>query len=430
MGELKMYQYFPEMEHLANFKTYLVDLEYRNRDVRVKNISLKDEFFNKYNDLFERINFIDMLMEGFNDELERKSVNYETLTYEEWLLLNDLAIEKLERYSENKRLKEKIDIDIADLIEIVRAYGIYSDMLSKFFPNFKNYLADSTLILKKCEQELNDKLTIKIQPRANNIVEFIWPNAWYITPNGFLYNTNGKHGHKEGNLIYSSYDIMDYLKNNKAIPNECYLDNINKILERRYITYDEFTMYCNLTYELPTVITPAIEQEIERLKKILELDSEEYDKLTTSLNFKWPKYRISYQPNLITLITGYYAAKTYFYKSFAKLNESDKKPELLEKILDLSQGCLEDILVRYSDFSKIETCEKKITTSSMNGIKEFKLYLEKGWDLYIVPKIIYDKENDEIFEMNFKSYFIDKYFDKELSEYNGKGRVLIRDVNC
>jgi hypothetical protein len=66
----------------------------------------------------------------------------------------------------------------------------------------------------------------------------------------------------------------------------------------------------------------------------------------------------------------------------------------------------------------------------MNGIKEFKLYLEKGWDLYIVPKIIYDKEKDDIFEMDFKSYFIDKYFDKELSEYNGKGRVLIRDMNC
>jgi hypothetical protein len=426
-----MYQYFPEMEHLANFKTYLLDKSHYTMigDVSVRNIPLKEEFINKYRDLLERINYINMLMELVNHNLEYDPIIYKNLTYEEIIEFNEYIL----KFNEEKKYENIINIKNWSFIEFLSTYGHYSFYLCKLFPDSK-YLKKSNHILVKELTELVDKNTIKIQPNSNETIEFIWPNAWYITPNGFLYNTNGKRGHKGGNLIYEFESIKHTLENQGNIRNICYSERIKKILESGYILYDEFDDYCHSKYDLITVDTPDILRVRETHKKYLEyfedMKEEEHDLFCHLSYFKLHLYKKSYQKNLITLITGYYAAEESFHNSFAKLNESNKKPELLEKILDLSKDCLEDILVRYSDFSKIETCEKKITTSSMNGIKEFKLYLEKGWDLYIVPKIIYDKENDDIFEMDFNSYFIDKYFDKELSEYNGKGRVLIKDVNC
>jgi hypothetical protein len=423
-----MYKYFSEMDKLANFKTYLVNWTGDiNSDIHVNNIPLEEELFNKYNDLTERIKFASMLLKGFNSDLEIKSFNYKTLSCKEWYEFHELisGIDCLE----DKYIMENLDVNTDDLEKILYKYGIYCSCLSKLFPDFKDYLKESEHILLKCREELNKKSTIKIQSETYEMVEFIWPNAWYITPDGFLYNTNGKDGHKGGNLLYSIYRIIDALENNENIPDFNYSDKIKEILNRGYITYEEFTEYSNSKYALPTIKTPIIESEIKRYKEILKLNEEDLKKLTSSPNFKWPNPRRSYQKNLITLITGYYAAEGALNKSFTKLNDSNKKSELFKKINDLSYGYLEDILVRYSDFSKIESCEKKITTSSLYGIKEFKNYLDKGWDLYIIPKIIYDKEND-IVEVNFDSYFIDKYIDKELNEYNGKGKVLIRGKNC
>jgi hypothetical protein len=430
-----MYKYFPEMEHLANFKTYLLDKRHYNiiGDVSVWNIPLKEEFINKYKDLLEIINYINTLMKLVNHDLEYEPIIYKNLSDEGIIEFNRLIL----KFNEEKEYENIIDINNVGFIwsftEFLRTYVNYSSYLCTLFPDSK-YLNKSHDILFKALRELEDKNTIKIQPNSNETIEFIWPNAWYITPNGFLYNTNGKRGHKGGNLIYEFESIKHTLESQGNIRNICYSERIKKILESGYILYDEFDDYCNSKYDLLTVDTPDIIRVRETYKKYLEyfedMKEEEHDIFCRLSYLKLYLNKKSYQKNLITLITGYYAAEESFHNSFVKLNESNKKPELLEKILDLSQGCLEDILVKYSDFSKIETCEKKITTSSMNGIKEFKLYLEKGWDLYIVPKIIYDKENDDIFEMDFKSYFIDKYFDKELSEYNGKGRVLIRDVNC
>lgn len=65
----------------------------------------------------------------------------------------------------------------------------------------------------------------------------------------------------------------------------------------------------------------------------------------------------------------------------------------------------------------------------MYGIQEFKEYLNHGWSLYIIPKIVYDATLDDVHEMNFSSYFIDCHFDKELSNYEGKGKILIRGKN-
>lgn len=137
----------------------------------------------------------------------------------------------------------------------------------------------------------------------------------------------------------------------------------------------------------------------------------------------------SYQPNIVTLYVGYLNAKMYLYKSFVRLNDSKRKRELLKKVYNLSWRDYNDILIKFCGFHKLETCEKKITTSSLYGVDLFKEYLNLGYDLYIVPPLVYDTYLDDIAEMDFHSYYVDNHFEKVLNAYNGKGRVLVRGKN-
>ncbi len=123
---------------------------------------------------------------------------------------------------------------------------------------------------------------------------------------------------------------------------------------------------------------------------------------------------------------------------FHKLQELDKfilghKKENLDKIYGCSWDVWEkyvNTLIRFSGFHKVESSERKITTASLYGVELFKAYLEKGWDLYIVPPIVYDAYIDDVLELDFHSYYVEKHFDQVLSDYDGKGRVLVRDINC
>ena len=254
----------------------------------------------------------------------------------------------------------------------------------------------------------------------------MWPNAWYITPNGYLYNTGS--GHNEGNLKYPLYNIYNCLKQNREVPNINHYQHIANILKRGYITYNEFEYYSNLMYKLPTIITPEVEHDRESYKKFLEMSKEEMGNLINYSKIKQPSIERSYQKNLITLIIGHLAAESSLYSSFNKINESYHKEKIVNKLQYLTNNDIGDILVRFCGFHKIEsTVDNTITTSSLNGITEFSEYLHKGWNLHIIPKIIYDRQEDELFSMNFNSYFINKYLDNELEKYEGKGKILIRN---
>lgn len=140
--------------------------------------------------------------------------------------------------------------------------------------------------------------------------------------------------------------------------------------------------------------------------------------------------RRTYQPNIIRLVVGYLAAKGYLYKSFCRLNNSNKKQEIFANLYKISWQDYNDLFIKFCGFHKIETCEKKITTSSLYGVDLFKEYLDRGYDLYIIPPIVYDAYLDDLQELDFSSCYVNKHFDKVLSEYEGKGRVLIRNKNC
>ena len=131
---------------------------------------------------------------------------------------------------------------------------------------------------------------------------------------------------------------------------------------------------------------------------------------------------------MITLITGFLSAETALYSSFNRVNNSLSKRELLTQLRELSRNDIRDVLVRFSGFHKIESIvDKTITTSSLYAIRDFSNYLNAGWNLHIIPGIVYDETEDKLSVVDFNSYFIRKYLDQELANFEGTGKILIKD---
>ena len=223
-------------------------------------------------------------------------------------------------------------------------------------------------------------------------------------------------------MIYPFYyRIKPQLMEGKDVLYRRSKEIIESIRESGYVTRAQFSQYTNLMYDLPTIITPEVMLEAERYKKVLQLPEEEMMNIPEK---DYPHPERSYQRNLVNLIIGYYAAKESFYKSFARLNPSRHKKEIIEEIALMD---LDDIFVKFSGFHKISSVEDKtITTSDIKGIEIFSEYLNRGWNLDIIPGLVYDRFLDKLVEMDFKWEYVNRYLNDELNKYNGKGRVRIK----
>lgn len=273
---------------------------------------------------------------------------------------------------------------------------------------------------KELEEPDNFKslLNKSYEGKKEDLFEYIWPKSWYITPNGYLYNSGGDTGHKEGNLVYPFKRVCKAINNecdviydfagkpikntlNKeqyTIPTGPSLKDIEKILNRGYITYGELTFYTNRIGYFPNGVTNDDMME-----------------------------EISNQDSLIKMVVGHMAAEASFYSAFAKLNDTQNSIEALKELERLTAGDLDDILVRFCGFHKISYQDHKtISTASFNAIDLFNLYLKNGWNVEIVPRIYYDYYNNKIEKINLDSGFITRYLDEKIEEYKGKGKIIVR----
>ena len=420
-----MYEYFWELDNLEDFKTYLLRESYdKNQDFSTKGIPFSTSLLSELSPLFIKLNQIDYLMMALKESLLFKSMEYSLLPYECLLGNGQFFQNRDESYAEmHDDFKKSLKFSSWDLECLLHEILFSIPYLVDFYPDYKDFLSHTQKEIQEALTTLKEKSTIKLPPKKDGKT-VTWPNAWYITPNGYLYNTG--FGHQRGNLIFSLQDISNCLKNNERVPNIPYHTHIQEIKTRGYITYDEFENYSHLIYKLPTILTPEVEKEQERYKAMVKR-KEEYEKFITSSRIKWPHPERSYQKNLITLITGHLAAEASLYSAFRRINESHQKKEILSELIHLTNGDIRDILVRFCGFHKIEsTMDKTITTSSLNGITEFSNYLKKGWNLYIIPGIVYDQHEDSLSEADFNSYFIAKHIDQELANYEGKGKILVK----
>ena len=421
LGGNTMYTYFSELDCPDKFKLYLKKNSCRNEYKTVYNVHLEDTFFHKYRNVFQMLAFLDLLSQGLYEEL---SFTSPYLSKDEYLNLCDFF-----QYKEtcNQETPTFFSNDY-DLHYLLTQYADCCKYLTDIFPQFQEILMSTEKEIQSMLKDLENKTNILL-PDNNNGVVFTCENAWFLTPSGYLYNTGGEDGHQNGNLSVPFSKIYNFLLQGEKVPNTSNYQKIKNILNLGFVTSEEFQNYANSVYFLPTILTPEVEDDIMRYYRIMNLSPSEQEQLLQKKDFSFPALERSYQPNIIKLVVGHLAAEGDLFHSFQKVNTSHKKKEIIQKIYTFSNQDFSDVLVRYCGFHKVESCEKKITTSSLYGIQEFKEYLNHGWSLYIIPKIVYDATLDDVHEMNFSSYFIDCHFDKELSNYEGKGKILIRGKN-
>lgn len=241
----------------------------------------------------------------------------------------------------------------------------------------------------------NNKIYVYL-PFSNIIRELEIPNTYYINTNGLLYNCFGYNGHKEANLIYTYILIKDAFYGIKHIS----LDSDS------YISLQDL-----------------LKKELNVYKKIISSKS-----LTRELVYNYIHincYDLN-DPLLFKLILGIVSSKIILLEKFIELEkESINKVSNIEKIIKQSNDDINDILVRYCGFHKIESkVNKTITTSSLN-FENFSEYLDRDFVINVVPKILLDKEDDELYD----SLLVERFLDKN-PQYNDKifiKKLLIND---
>lgn len=450
-GSDTMYKYYKELENPEAYKIYLRKIKWRLSSNSTITQDLSLEFVKKHCDLFYKLKELDKLILGHNEKFDFPLFmegNKQGILWGFYAYLEKLQQDREEYGSEEINLIT----NTSDLFEKLREYDVYCNYFIDLYPNLANYFKDIQSLIQNALKESKVSVTL---PPENEIVEYQMPNAWFLTPNGFLYNPDGKigdayKGHKGGNL-HAAYNYVESLfEKNEPIPETSYNEEINLIMERGYVLEAQFQSYANLCYQFPSILTKDIintleygrniwkmEEENRQSFKRIDLPNHEHLSIKTdvSQNLKieinFSKLSRSYQPKILQLYIGLLQAIDSLNASFRILNTSNHKKELLEKIYGFSWDSEEkylNTLIRFNGFHKVESSERKITTSSLNGVELFKAYLEKGWDLYIVPPIMYDSHFDDVVEFDFSLAI--NYFDKILNQYQGKGRVLVKDINC
>lgn len=358
-----MVRYYKELEHRLNYYLPLVDIEDNGKKV-LFNYEIPFLFIEKYANLFKNGESFINIYKNFNiDEWFKKniyidyenacSVSSEFESIEEeiyWILDEYKKIDFSSRAIENY------------LYLIKRLSFIYIDL----FPKNKEYYTSLNKTIIEAINELKKYMTIQYEPnKKDNVYQ---PDAWYITPNGYLYNV-GKYGHK-GRDLSSSYNRIKYSINyNENIlethkTSDEYLNMSKKIKEKGYITAGQFKTFLNY------ISQPAYLEYINGIP-------------------------VTRERHIIELILGIINAKACFYRFFEDLYiYTESLQNEIDKIIDWTNDDIGDVLVRCCGFHKIESMqEKTITTSCINYEKELEEYIKNGWNVVFIPPFIIDKDN-------------------------------------
>lgn len=411
-----MYKYFKELDNKKSYDVWLATGA-MGEEIPHKfyNYSYPTDFFTKYNTIFELIgNIVDLIIAinpSFINDIE-----YDEMS--DWIDLGSFFESQEEDIYNFQKYKQKTLLQANELEDMLWNCKRYCDILSVIYPTFKEKLNNAKNVFSSALKDLHKVKYMKM-PEIKNGWKYTFPDAWYITPNNYLYNTGT--GHQEGNLIYPFSRVRSILRRNEKIEKISFYEEIKETLERGYITRGQFANYTNLIAKVPTILTPEVMYDIERFKEICKLDLP-LEKLLDIKNY--PHTERSYQIRLVNVIVGFLAAQDSFYKAFCRLNDSRNKKVIIEQLSALK---LDDVFVKFIGFHKISSVEEKtITTSSIDVVDKFKEYLNRGWNIDIIPGLVYDKYLDTLTEMDFEGALVDKYISKELSSYKGKGRIRIK----
>lgn len=358
-----MIKYYKELENRLNYYLPLVDIEDKGKK-ELFDYKIPFSFIEKYAGLFKNSEFLITIFKGFNiDEWFKNNIyiDYENACSisSEFESIEEEIYYILEEYGKINFSSRAIE---NYLYLIKRLSILYIDL----FPNNKQYYTSLNNTIVAAIEELKKYNTIHYIP--DKVDKLYQPDAWYITPNGYLYNA-GKDGHKGRDLSFNYNNINNSINNNRntldnhKISNG-YLNLSKKIKENGYISAGQFKVFLNY------ISQPAYLESINGIP-------------------------VTRENHIIQLILGIINAQACFYRFFEDLFIYTEKPENeIHKIINWTNDDIGDVLVRCCGFHKIESMqEKTITTSCINYEKELEEYINKGWNIVFIPPFIIDKNN-------------------------------------
>lgn len=357
-----MIKYYKELENRLNYYLPLVDIEDRGKK-EIFNYEIPFSFIEKYADLFKNSEFLITIFKRFNiDEWFKNNIyiDYENScdVFSEFESIEEEFYWTLKEYRKINFSSNAVE---NYLYLIKRLSFLYIDL----FPNNKQYYISLNKKIIDAIVELKKYNMIHYNP--NKIDNIYQPDAWYITPNGYLYNT-GREGHKSRDLAFNYNEIKYSINNGNILKNyensNRYLILSKEIKENGYVTAGQFKTYLNYMSQ------PAYLDSINGIP-------------------------VTRENHIIQLILGIINAQACFYRFFEDLciyTENSKNE--IEKIIDWTNNDIRDVLVRCCGFHKIESMkEKTITTSCINYEKELEEYINNGWNVVFIPPFIIDKDN-------------------------------------
>ena len=386
-----MVKYFEELDHPNDFYLNLVSDKRMLKSIDINTIPL--EFFEKYKNLFERIEKYNLLRKENNQiytnsqEIDIDVCNYLLIDsnyifteFEESGLSINGIIKLLQLTKEFERTH--IDTNINKyLLALYNQLHFENSIIEPSKKEIIRYLYSVKSILeyqnklsyfdkKEIEESLEYLHNLKIEflSKTKEEVKLHIPDAWFITPFGHLYNTTGDGGHSKATLegpfrnIYCDDEIEDY---------QVYLNSALKDLENEYITKKDYDNFLHFVFDFTSIINEEFEL----------------------------KHKRSYNPKLVKLVAGIKSANAglYYFFNYLKSNSIDY-PKDKEYLMSLKW---DDILVRCCGFHKIcSISDKIITTSSLNYEEELQEYIKRGWTIDFVKPIVLNPITKQLEEID------------------------------
>lgn len=367
-----MIKYFKELENRKAYYLALVNVE-DNGSKEVYDYRIPISFFEKHSEIFKQGDLLVNIFNRFNiDEWFSRNIynNYENAcsASSEFESIKEEIYWILDDY-------KKINInskDIENYLYLLKRISIlYTDLLPH---NNEFYL----MFNKKIKSALLDLNSIKtIEYEFDKVENIYQPDAWYITPNGFLYNA-GKYGHKSRDLAFNYKRIISSICSNSYFENHEISNEYFKIASdmknRGYITAGQFQLFLNY------ISQPSYLEKVDGIP-------------------------VTRDRNINQLVIGIVNAQGCLYKFFEDLCIYTDDPIIeIRKLIEMTNNDIGDILVRCCGFHKVESTQTKtITTSLINYESEFSDYINNGWTIRFIPPIIInkDKKNIEEYDSDF-----------------------------
>ncbi len=377
-----MYKYFKELDNPNDFTT-LCKNDNLSEMVPLFNLYLKDlpiEVLENLKHVFAELSTIDLLV---------SQLPFIFIPDEKQYIYGDFQNYQADNSPFLETIKKKIDITNNDLLDLLNIYKKYIFFLVFFYPEHKDYLNGLNRRIEKALKFIETKSWIEIPVKP--FEQIIWPNNWYITPNGYLYNAC-RGGKKSGSLFWTLYDIFETLEKNKNVIKN-FKEHITKlkfsiknIENGGFVTFEQFYNYTSFT-RFPFSQIQGLQVLDNSIIYDLEKNTTEYI------------MGICCQKNIKTIVLGYLNAQLALYEYYLHLyKQISSSPNYPNLIGDLRQY-ESDILLKFCGFHHIEPSLKKtIITSSIDNISSFSIYEENGWTIKVISPIKYDKEEDAFVE--------------------------------